>query len=211
LPYPNYSGLDLITHGPWANYNALLVAWTKQQGSLTYRLNYTFSKTMGIIGNAIDPININNDYGVLNSDRTHVLNATYAYEVGNRFRKNKLEGAVLNGWMIAGISTLQSGPPIQPSFSWNMGLGGTDTSNDVVVNGTDYATNAIKSVNYLGTPNYTLFPALTCNPGHGLKSGQFVNPSCFALPAAPQFITSGPNAGVLTALGGNGPSHMPYF
>ena len=211
LPYPNYTSLGLINHGAWSNYNALLVAWNKQQGSLTYNLNYTFSKTLGILSNAIDPININNDYGVLNSDRTHVLNATYAYEVGNRFRKNKLEGAVLNGWMISGISSLQSGPPIQQSFSLNMGLGGTNTASDVVVSGTAYGINSIKNTNYLGSPDYTLFPVLTCNPGNGLKSGQFVNPSCFALPAPPQFITSGPNAGVLTALGGNGPSRMPYF
>jgi hypothetical protein len=104
LPYPNYAGLNLINHGAWANYNALIVAWNKQQDSLTYNLNYTFSKTMGIISNAIDPININNDYGILNADRTHVLNASYSYEVGNRFKKNKLEGAILNGWMISGIT-----------------------------------------------------------------------------------------------------------
>jgi hypothetical protein len=213
LPYPNYTSLNLITHGAWANYNALMVVWNKQQGSLTYGLNYTFSKTMGVISNAIDPININNDYGVLNADRTHVLNATYSYEVGNRFKKNKLEGAILNGWMISGITALQSGPPIQQSFSLNMGLTGTDLTTDVFdAAKNDLKTNSILNSNYLGTNSYTLFPKLTCNPGKGLKSGQYINPSCFALPAPPQFGTTGaPNAGVLLALGGNGPSHMPYF
>jgi hypothetical protein len=153
----------------------------------------------------------------LNADRTHVLNATYAYEVGNRFRNNRLEGAVLNGWMVSGITGLQSGPPIQQSFSLSMGLGGTDATTDVVLKNpdgstkTDFGTNSIKTSNYLGTPDYTLFPKLTCNPGKGLKGGQYVNPSCFSLPTAPQFVTSGPNMGVLTALGGNGQSHMPYF
>lgn len=217
LPLPNYSGFNLITHGAWSNYNALLVAWNKQQGALHYNLNYAFSKTMGILSNGIDPININNDYGVLNSDRTHVLNASYSYEVGNRFKKNKLEGAILNGWMISGITALQSGPPIQQSFSLNMGLGGTDLSSDVKLlnpdgsTKTDFGTNTLTTSNYLGTPNYTLFPKLTCNPGKGLKGGQFVNPGCFSLPTAPQFVTSGPNMGVLAALGGNGQSHMPYF
>jgi hypothetical protein len=217
LPYPNYSGLGLINHGAWANYNSLQVAWNKPQGSLTYNLNYTFSKTMGIISNAIDPINIQNDYGVLSADRTHVLNASYAYEVGNRFRSNKLASAVLNGWMISGITALQSGPPIQESFSLNMGLGGTDGTPDVATKNpdgsiaTDFGTNTLKNSTYLGTSSYTLFPKLTCNPGKGLKSGQYVNPSCFSLPSAPQFVTSGPNMGVLTALGGNGQSHMPYF
>src|ERR1035437_9910964 len=147
VPYPNYSGLGLINHGAWANYNALLVSWNKREGALTYALNYTFSKTMGIISNAIDPINIHTDYGVLNVDRTHVFNASYAYEVGNRFRNNRLEGAFLNGWMISGITGLQSGPPILPSFSLSMGLGGTDATTDVVLKnpdgstGTDFGTN----------------------------------------------------------------------
>lgn len=213
LPYPNYTSLGLINHGAWANYNALMVVWNKQQGSLTYGLNYTFSKTLGIIGNGIDPININNDYGVLSSDRTHVLNASYSYEVGNRFKTNRLEGAVLNGWMISGITALQSGPAIQQSFSANMGLGGTDLTKDVIDPTTknDFGTNAIGSTNYLGTGNYTLFPTLTCNPGKNLKGGQYVNPSCFALPTAPVFGTTGAQEGVLLALGGNGPSRMPYF
>lgn len=216
LPYPNYSGFSLINHGAWANYNSLLIDWNRRQGALTYDLNYAFSKTMGIISNAIDPININNDYGVLNADRTHVLNASYSYQVGNRF-KNRLEGAVLNGWMISGITALQSGPPIPQSFSLSMGLGGTDATTDLKLlnpdgtTKTDFGTNSIKNVNYLGTANYTLFPNLTCNPGRGRKSGQFVNPGCFSLPAPPQFVTSGPNMGVLAGLGGNGPSRMPYF
>jgi hypothetical protein len=215
LPYPNYSGLGLITHGAWANYNDLLVAWNKREGSLTYALNYTFSKTMGIQDNSIDPINIHNDYVVSNSDRTHVLNASYAFEVGNRFRNNRLEGTILNGWMVSGITGLQSGPPISQSDGFNMGFGGTDATTDLGIPdpnnpgklSTDFGTNSLKTVNYLGTPVYKMFPKLTCNPGKSLKSGQYVNPSCFSLPTAPQFDPTG----VLTALGGNGPSHMPYF
>ena len=140
------------------------------------------------------------------------FNASYAYEVGQRFH-NKLEGAVLNGWMISGITSLQSGPPVQQSWSANMGLGGTTLAADLMGTDTqgkavDFGTNAINATNYLGTPNYTLFPKLTCNPGSGLKSGQFVNPNCFALPSAPTFD---PATGVLTGLGGQGQIHMPYF
>jgi hypothetical protein len=217
LPYVNYSTLNLINHGAWANYNAFLVAWNKPLGALTYGLNYAFSKTMGIIDNKTDPINIHNDYGVLSADRTNVLNATYAYEVGDRFRNNRFVGAVLNGWMASGITSLQSGAPIQQSYSLSMGLNGTDASTDVkLLNAdgttkTDFTTNNLDTKTYLGTPKYTLFPKLTCNPGKGLKNGEFVNPSCFSLPAAPQFGTSGANMGVLLAVGGNGQSHMPYF
>jgi len=211
VPYVNYSSLGLINHGAWANYNALLVTWSKRQGSLTYNLNYTFSKTMGITGNSIDPINIHNDYAVLAADRTHVLNASYSYEVGQRFKGNKLEGAVLNGWMVSGITSIQSGPDFPQSAGLNMGLGGTDGTKDLMIGTNDFGTNALNSTIYLGTPNYMLFPKVTCNPGKGLKGGAFINSSCFALPGAPQFQQSGAQAGVLTALGVNGASHMPYF
>jgi len=214
LPYPNYSSLNLINHGAWANYNALIVSWNKRQGHLTYNLNYAFSKTLGVISNGIDPININNDYGVLNADRTHVLNMSYAYEVGQRFKTNKLVGAVLNGWMVSGITSLQSGPPIPQSFSENMGFNGQDATTDLksADGKLDFKTSDITNKNYLGTPSYTLFPKLTCNPGKGLKSGQYINPSCFSLPKAPAFDTTdgGANEGVLTALGENG-HMMPYF
>ncbi len=130
LPYPNYTSLGLITHGAYSNYNALLVDWNRRQGSITFDLNYTFSKQLGIIGNSIDPIVMRNNYGVLNSDRTHVLNTRYTFQVGNRFRRNRLEGAVLNGWMPS-----RESPPcrvaqrIQKSFSLNMGLGGHEQLN----------------------------------------------------------------------------------
>ena len=129
----------------------------------------------------------------------------------------KIEGAALNGWMISGITSLQSGPPIQQSFSLNMGLTGTDATTDLEqvvgssTSATDFGTNNINTSNYLGTPDYELLPKLTCNPGKGLKSGQYVNPSCFSLPTAPQFVTSGSNVGALAVVGGNGQIHMPYF
>jgi hypothetical protein len=212
VPYVNYSSLNLINHGAWANYNAFMASWNKRQGSLTYNLNYTFSKTLGISGDSVDPINMHNDYAVSNSDRTHVLNASYAYEVGQRFH-SKLVGAGLNGWMVSGITSLQSGPFVQQSWSENMGLGGTNVSPDLSGTDTtgkavDFGTNTISNSVYLGTPDYTLLPMLTCNPGSGLKKGQYANAGCFALPTPAQF---NPVTGVMTALGGNGPRNMPYF
>jgi hypothetical protein len=213
VPFTHYSTLGVITHvnGAWANYNSLQAALFKRQGSLTYNLNYTWSKTLGNNTSSADPFNLANDYGVLSQDRSHVLNATYAYEVGNRF-KTRLVGGALNGWMLSGITGVQSGPDFPESFSMNMGFGGTDTlTNPTVTVGSTPTTitrNSISNTDFLGTPSYTLFPKLTCNPGKGLKQGQYINSSCFAIPTLP---TIDPNTGVLTALGGNGQSQMPYF
>lgn len=195
-PLTHYTSMNLIRHGAWANYNALQTSWTKQEGSLTYGLNYTWSKTLGI-NSTSDPININNDYGVLGQDRTHAFNASYAYEVGNRFSNNKLEGAALNGWMISGITTLQSGAPLPESYSMNLGLNGSNTLDSTV--------NSVSSSYYLGTGSYSLMPKLLCNPSAGLKGGSYINAACFSLPASPQFNSNG----VLTSLGGQGQYQMP--
>ncbi len=215
LDYSSGSGLGLITHlnGAWANYNSLQASVFKRQGSLTYSVNYTWSKTMGIQGNN-DPINMQNDYGVLAQDRSHVFNATYTYDVGQRFKGNKLLGAALNGWMLSGLSGLQSGPNFQQSsgIGSNMSFGGTDSlTNPVVVVGANNVTvtrNAINSSNFLGAPNYTLYPKITCNPGSGLAKGQYINPKCFSVPNLPTIDAA---TGILTAVGSNGPSQMPYF
>jgi hypothetical protein len=218
LPYPNYSTLGLTTHknGAYANYNSLQASFSKREGALTYNLNYTWSKTMGInassSGNAADPFILKNNYGVSSQDRTHVFNATYAYEVGRRFKGNKLVSGTLNGWMVAGLTGLQSGPDFPESYSMNMGFTGTDTLTNptVTVGGNDVTItrNTINSTYFLGAPNYTLFPKLTCNPGLGGKHGQYINPNCFAVPNLPTIDST---TGILTALGGNGPSQMPYF
>jgi hypothetical protein len=42
---------------------------------------------------------------------------------------------------------------------------------------------AVESQSILGTPDVNLQPVLTCNPRSGLGAHQYLNPSCFALPA----------------------------
>src|SRR4029453_15345186 len=104
---------------------------------------------------------------------------------------SKLEATVLNGWMISGIDTIQSGAPLQESFSMNLGFQG---SNSLSTN------NTISSTYYLGSPAYTLMPVLVCNPAAGRRGGAYINATCFNAPATPQFNANG----VLTALGGQG-------
>jgi hypothetical protein len=205
-PLTHYTNLNLIRHGAWSNYNSLQVVWTKSQGPLTYNLNYTWSKTLGINGTE-DPVNIENDYGILGQDHTHVFNASYSYETRHQFNRNKLAGAALNGWTVSGILNLQSGINIQQGFSKNLGLGGNNTlPTDVHTVNTTY---------YLGTANYTLQPKLTCNPAAGRKGGALINASCFSLPADPQFQAVTNSQGnvdyYLTDLGGQGQYQMPYM
>jgi len=185
-PYNAYQQIYQISNNLWSNYNAFQASWTKQAGRLTFNLNYTFSKALGI-NTANDPFNFNNDYGPLGFDRTHILNLSYAYSVGQWLHGNTLLKGLANGWTISGITTWQSGLALQTNglTSANFGLTCINCSN----------TAPLDSAYYLGTTDLSLQPLVTCNPGSSLGPHQYASASCFAVPSP----------------GENGPVEMPAY
>jgi hypothetical protein len=176
-PYTAYDGsFNLIKYGAWANYHALQISWNKPRGRLTYGLNYTWSKTLGISSNAPDPINIHNDYGIMNTDRPHVLNATYSYDTGKLVTTNKFLGGVLNNWMVSGITSIQSGAPVPQSWRSNLYLQSDQNSSA-------YPELYYDNIWVLGSPDYTLMPKITCNINAGVAPGSHANPACFQMPS----------------------------
>lgn len=191
-PYPNYTQVMVPKHVAWSNYNGLQASLGRKSGSLTYNLNYTWSKAMGVRGNydsgyIADPIDMQHDYGVLAFNRSQTFNASYSYVEGVKFHGNRLLGVLLNNWEFSGITSLQSGPNLSilnnsTSFNMSGGVGlyepGTSTA---------YANITVNAASALGSPDYTLQPTLTCDPRLGLHNSktyghQYVNGSCFALP-----------------------------
>ena len=195
-PFPQYGSIIVPQHNTYANYNGLQALLLKQSGKLMYNVNYTWSKALGILGSAadfnytapVDPFHMKNNYGPMNYDRTHILNFAYSYQFGKVTTQHVL-GLLANEWLVSGITTVQSGGNMQTgvSFSPNFYLQGTihDPNGDYSIN----------SQTVLGTPDVSLQPVLTCNPGSGLGKDQFANGSCFGLPTA----------------GNNGPYIMPYM
>lgn len=181
-PY-NYSGIQVNTHASYANYNALQTSWQKQAARTTLMFNYTWSKTMGLRdgetdngtganGVLVDAFNLRNNYGVLAYDRTHIFNASYIINLPNPLKGSsfgeRIGKNIVNGWVISGITQVQSGAPIQPSTNGNLNA--------------QYP-GSLSNANLLGSNiNTPIVPVLTCNPAQGLKSGQYFNPSCFAPP-----------------------------
>lgn len=180
--YSNYQSIFVPEHTGFSNYNGVQIVYQKQAGKLNYNFNYTFGKALGILGSSadfnwtepIDPTNIYNNYGVLNFDRTHVFNATYSYSVGRVV--NGALGILANGWLISGITNVQSGGNFQggisvaPNFnlSGNIGTGPTEYN--------------VNSQTILGTPDISLQPTLLCNPKSGLGPHQYINGACFGVP-----------------------------
>jgi hypothetical protein len=184
-PYPNYEQVNVPSHINWANYNALQASWNKQRGALVFGANYTRSKALGVRGNydtgyVADPVNPHHDYGILAFDRPQALNLSYSYQEGTKYNGDRVLGQIVNGWEISGITSLQSGPDLSVvNNSTDYNLSG---SAGYTVGGASISI-PLSSGQWLGSSDYILQPTVTCDPRHGLQKDQFVNGSCFGLPA----------------------------
>ncbi|MBK7597128.1 MAG: carboxypeptidase regulatory-like domain-containing protein [Acidobacteria bacterium] len=111
-----------------SNYNAFFVTLNKRltKGLLT-TVNYTMSKSLdqlGDIQNAAsvmpNSFDLNAEYGPSIFDFTHMLSATYLYELpfgkGKMFSfGNKVLDSIIGGWYTSGVVTARSGNPLTVS------------------------------------------------------------------------------------------------
>jgi hypothetical protein len=171
----------------YSNYNSFQASWNKQSGHMTYMLNYTFSKALGIRGEGGsptgDPTNLSNNYGVLPNDRTHIFNAAYVYDIPNLAKANPFLKGLVNNWQISGITQWQSGVNLQAVGNANFGFSGTLPAGTVLPNGTVLTKDTgMNNTLMIGTPDVTLMPRLVCDPRSNLQHNQFINGACFAPP-----------------------------
>ncbi|MGD0830854.1 MAG: carboxypeptidase-like regulatory domain-containing protein [Terracidiphilus sp.] len=184
--YPYYKGygqnsITMPTHNGNSNYNAFQVSWVKQTGRLSFNLNYTWSKSLGILGTTVDPFIVHGNYGVLSIDRPQVINTSYTYDLKKVYKTDmRAVDSIVNDWTISGTTTWQSGGNMQSNNNNQQNLGMTvfDTTDGKNLSGLSYyGTNA----------GYSIQPLTTCNVKGGFTaSHQEVNPTCFAPPALGQ-------------------------
>ena len=191
-PQVQYGAIDVTNHNLFSNYNGVQLGLARQTGRVLFNVNYTFSKALGIRGAGANdsngfpttPFNLLANYGDESFDRRHIFNATYTFEVGNPI-KNRFAGEFTNGWEVSGITSLQSGADVVTINLPNLGLSGQIGPNNLP-NVTPATANPnaipVSSTEYLGTPDVSLQPTVTCNPTAGLAPRQFANGSCFGLP-----------------------------
>lgn len=184
-PLLGYGDLYVATNNAHANYNALQAVWARSRGRYTINLNYTYSKSMGIVGcngNLCDQFDVNKNYGVQPNDRKHLFNAVYSVELPKATNINKWAGGFVNGWQVSGILQAESGPNLTGFQNQNFGM----NLNNAIIPGSISAQNpkgiAISNVSLLGTPDIQLNPILTCSPTSNLGPHQWINGNCFAAP-----------------------------
>jgi hypothetical protein len=179
----------VFRHSIYSNYHGLQSLLSRQRGKLNFTVSYTFSKSLGIrsagngpaavseylrdsSGNQVDTRSFN--YGLASFDRTHVLTASYSWQIGN-LKNGGLADALLGGWQITGISTYIAGAPLQALTNTNFSMSGT------LADGSDISATRVS-----GSPSVPAQPVLTCDPTSSVPDGFYFNPSCFAAPSAGQ-------------------------
>ncbi len=191
-PYNQPGNVYEPRHILYSYYNGLQTSLNKQSGRLSYGVNYTWSKALGIKdgfynGNAVDATNLRNNYGVLSFDRTNIFNASYSYDEGAPYKGERALRILLNNWAVSGITGLQSGPNLQATYYANFNLvGKLGPSGGTQLN--------VDNKTFLGTPDVQLQSLTICNPASHMAPHQLVNGSCFQLPQ----------------VGQNGPFNYPY-
>jgi len=177
---PGYGDLNIDTHNGYSKYNGLQAMWVRSRGRYTINLNYTYSKSMGILG-YYDQFNLSKNYGVQPDNRPHVFNAAYSVELP-KANVNKFVGGFVNGWQVSGILQWESGPNLSATQGQNFGM---NLNGAIIPNSTNSQNPkgiAISNLSILGTPDIQLQPILTCNPTSHLAAHQYINGSCFAAP-----------------------------
>jgi hypothetical protein len=176
--YQGYQDLAIARHMLYQNYNALQVTWIRTKGRYNVNMNYSFGKSLGIVGN-YDEFNLRNNYGAMPNDRRHVFNAAYSLELPTFLKTGpKIAKGLINGWQFSGITQVQSGVNLTANTA---GTFNTNFNGATLANG-----QAISSNTVFGTPSILVTPVLKCNPRDGnTGENQFINGSCFALPTRP--------------------------
>jgi hypothetical protein len=187
-PLVGLDNINLATNNLYANYNSLQVTYMRSKGRSLISANYTFGKAMGILSPTMDSFNLSNNYGVQSTNRTHIANVLYSYEVG-RLSRNSFLGVFTNGWQLSGVVQLQSGQNLTGQRNQNFGL----NLNGYKIPGTTFN---VSNTSLLGTSNIQLSPILTCDPRENLGPHQYINPNCFSFP---------------TQVGQNGPTTLPVI
>ncbi len=108
-----------------SDYHSLQTTLSRQSGNFTYLLAYTLSKSQGTVASdfaALDPFEgwQERDYGILATDRTHVLNLSWSLRLPAPV-KSGIGKYLVNDWNLSGISTYSSGQPWRPFFSGDIG------------------------------------------------------------------------------------------
>ena len=120
-PYAGYGSINQRETTARSNYWGVLTSFRHDAGAVgSLTVNYTLSRNQTDSTNdrdAVDipqnPLDLAVEYADARTDRRHILTANYVYALPFlKNSSNQVAKAILAGWQIAGITTINSGQPI---------------------------------------------------------------------------------------------------
>jgi hypothetical protein len=181
-PFNALSGIRVRDFRGESDYDSLQLTLSRQTGrNLQYFLAYTYGRNRGTLGgeySIIDPYDPSRNYGVLDSDRTHIFNMSWNAFLPDGARgamNNALGRGLLNGWQLSGISSIASGVPIRFSFTG-------DAGNQAVATAW-FGTSDVVGPSNSGTERQ-ISPLITCDPrtGNGGVGEKLFDINCISVP-----------------------------
>jgi len=118
-----------------STYNALQASLEKKLGDLRFLAAYTWSKSLDNSSgfyDQINPFNPNNSRALSTFDITHNFVISYTYDLPFAKAASGVQGKLLSGWSISGITRFTTGLPVTLSESDDAslcGCGGVDVPN----------------------------------------------------------------------------------
>jgi hypothetical protein len=135
-PYPGFAAINTYTTSGNSMYHSLQVSVVKRMAAgMSFEGAYTWSKNLDDIAtppNFYAPLSANRE--IASYDRTHVLTASYIWEIPFARHLTGFREKLLDGWQISGITSIESGNPLTPLLTSDR-AGTGDSSQRPNVNG----------------------------------------------------------------------------
>jgi hypothetical protein len=173
--FPQFRVINILADIAHSNYDSLQVSVQRSAANVTFRAGYTFSKSLDEASGAggfyrgppEDSRNLRRDYGPSDFDIRHRFTISYAWRIPvAQFLPGWLH-ALASNWQLNGITTLQTGGPLNITLPFdNSGTG-----------------------EFRDRPNLVGDAHVTFNP-----LGPYLNPAAFAQPAPGTYGNLGRNA-----------------
>jgi hypothetical protein len=161
--FPQFRVVNTLAAAAHSKYNSLQVSAERSAANLTFRASYTFSKSLDDASGAggfhggppEDSRNLRRDYGPSDFDVRHRLTVSYAWRVPAPSGRRGWLRVLLANWQLNGITTLQTGGPLNITLPFdNSGTG-----------------------EFRDRPNLVGDPHVAFNP-----TGPYLNPAAFRQP-----------------------------
>jgi len=130
--FPQFRVINTLSDIASSNYNSLQVSAQRSAANVTFRASYTFSKSLDDASGAggfyrgppEDSRNLRRDYGRSDFDIRHRFTITYAWRIPSPTSVPGWLHGVTSNWQLNGITTLQSGGPLNITLPFdNSGTG----------------------------------------------------------------------------------------